>query len=81
MYVSTRTCCIHHNNGVTEVWHIEQFWVSYGRCTMTESPMGRSDGLSKRWAGYVLPARNTKIYAPLHAYWALMVVLPCLDHL
>ena len=36
---------------VTEVWHMAHFWVSYGRCTMTGSSMGRSEGLSRRWAG------------------------------
>ena len=53
---------------------------SYGRCTMPGSPMGRSEGLSRCWAGQVLPARNTKKNVPLHASRALMVVLPCLDH-
>ena len=65
---------------VTEVWHMAHFWVSYGRCTMPGSPMGRSEGLSRCWAGQVLPARNTKTNVPLHASRALMVVLPCLDH-
>ena len=36
---------------ITEVWHIAHFWVSYGRCTMPGSPIGRSEGLSRRWAG------------------------------
>ena len=36
---------------ITEVWHMAHFWVSYGRCTMPGSPMGRSEGLSRRWAG------------------------------
>ena len=36
---------------LTEVWHIAHFWVSYGRCTMPGSPMGRSEGLSRRWVG------------------------------
>ena len=40
MHVSTRTCYIHHKRGVTEVWHMAHFWVSYGRCTMPGSPMG-----------------------------------------
>ena len=57
------------------------FWVSYGRYTMLGSPMGRSEGFPRRWAGLVLPGRNTKKNAPLHASRALMVVLPCLDHL
>ena len=65
---------------VTEVWHMAHFWLSYGRCTMPGSPMGRSEGLSRCWAGQVLPARNTKKNVPLHASRALMVVLPCLDH-
>ena len=51
MHVSTRTCYIHHKRGVTEVWHMAHFWVSHGRCTMPASPMGRSGGLSRRWAG------------------------------
>ena len=51
MHVSTRTCYIHHKRGVTEVWHRAHFWVSYRRCTMTGSPMGRSEGLSRRWGG------------------------------
>ena len=81
MHVSTRTCYIHHKRGVTEVWHMAHFRVSNGRCTMPGSPMGRSDGLPRRWAGYVLPGRNTKKNAPLHASRVLMVALPCLDHL
>ena len=36
---------------VTEVWHMAHFWVSYGRCTMPGSPMGRSEGSSRRWTG------------------------------
>ena len=51
MHVSTRTCYIHHKRGVTEVWHMAHFWVSYGRCTMPGSPLGRSEGSSRRWTG------------------------------
>ena len=80
MHVSTRACYIHHKRGITEVWHMVHFWVSHGRCTMPGSPMGRSEGLSRRWACYVPPARNTKKNAPLHASRALIVVLLCLDH-
>ena len=36
---------------ITEVWHMAHFWVSYGRCTMPGSPMGRSEGLPRCWAG------------------------------
>ena len=36
---------------ITEVWHMAHFWVSYGRCTMPGSPMGRSEGSSRRWTG------------------------------
>ena len=36
---------------LTEVWHMAHFWVSYGRCTMPGSPMGRSEGYSRRWTG------------------------------
>ena len=36
---------------LTEVWHMAHFWVSYGKCTMPGSPMGRSEGLSRCWAG------------------------------
>ena len=36
---------------LTEVWHMAHFWVSYGRCTMPGSPMGRSEGLSRCWTG------------------------------
>ena len=32
----------------TEVWHMAHFWVSYGRCTMPGSPMGQSEGFSRR---------------------------------
>ena len=42
--------------------------------------MGNLEGSSRRWAGYVPPARNTKKNSPLHASGSLMVVLPCLDH-
>ena len=31
---------------LTEVWHMAHFWVSYGRCTIHGSPIGRSEGLS-----------------------------------
>ena len=34
-------------DGLTEVWHIAHFWVSYGRCAMPGSPMGWSEGLSR----------------------------------
>ena len=34
---------------VTEVWHMAHSWVSYGRCTMPGSPIGRSEGLYRRW--------------------------------
>ena len=61
---------------LTEVCHMAYIWVSYGRCTMPGSPMERSEGLRRRWAGEVLPGRNTKKNAPLHASRALMVVLP-----
>ena len=30
--------------GVTEVCHFGHFWLSYGRCAMSGSPMGRSEG-------------------------------------
>ena len=36
---------------VTEVSHMAHFWMSYGRCTMPGSPMGRSEGLPRRWTG------------------------------
>ena len=36
---------------LAEVCHWAHFWVSYGRCTMPGSPMGRSEGLSIRWTG------------------------------
>ena len=36
---------------ITEVWHMAHFWVSYGGCTMPGSPMGRSEGSSRRWTG------------------------------
>ena len=38
-------------SSITEVWHMAHFWVSYGRCTMPGSPMGRSEGSSRRWTG------------------------------
>ena len=34
IHVSTRTCHIHHKRRVAEVWHIAQFWVSYGICAI-----------------------------------------------
>ena len=37
--------------GVTEVGHMAHFRVSYGRCTMPGSPMGRSEGFSRCWTG------------------------------
>ena len=45
-YYYTCQCHIHHKRGVTEVWHIAHFWVSYGRCAMPGLPMGQSEGLS-----------------------------------
>ena len=50
IHVSTRTCHIHHKRGLTEVWHIACFWVSYGRCAMPGLPIGWSEGLSWQWA-------------------------------
>ena len=46
IHANTRTCHIHHKQGVTEVWHISHFWVSYGRYAMPRLPMGQS-GLSQ----------------------------------
>ena len=60
MHVSTRTCYIHHKRGVTEVWHMAHFWVSYGRCTMPGPIMGWSEGLYKHLEGQAFPASNTK---------------------
>ena len=40
-----------HLGLITEVWYMAHFWVSYGRCTMPGSPMGRSKGSSRRWTG------------------------------
>ena len=40
---------------LTEFGHMAHFWMSYDRCTMTGSPMGRSEGLPRRWTGQVLP--------------------------
>ena len=65
---------------LTAVLHMTHFWVVFGRCIMPGSPMGRSEGSSRRWTGKVLSARNTKKNPPLHASRTLMVVLPCLDH-
>ena len=36
---------------VTEFCHMAHFWMSYGRCTIPGSPMGRSEGLPRRWTG------------------------------
>ena len=36
---------------LTEFWHMAHFWMSYGRCTMPGSPMGRSEGLTRCWTG------------------------------
>ena len=38
IHASTRTCHIDNKRGVTEVWHIAHFWVSYGRCSMPGLP-------------------------------------------
>ena len=38
-------------NNLTEVWYMAHFWVSNGRCTVPGSPMGRSEGFPRRWAG------------------------------
>ena len=35
IHISTRTCHIQHKRGVTEVCHLGNFWLSYGRCTMS----------------------------------------------
>ena len=36
-------------DNAAEVWHIAQFWVSYGRCAMPGLPMGWSKSLSRQW--------------------------------
>ena len=36
---------------LTEFCHMAHFWMSYGRCTMPGSPMGRSEGLPRCWTG------------------------------
>ena len=36
---------------LTEFRHMAHFWMSYGRCTIPGSPMGRSEGLPRRWTG------------------------------
>ena len=46
IHISTRTCHIHHKRGVTEVCHFGHFWLSYGRCAMSGSPLGMLLGLS-----------------------------------
>ena len=46
IHSSTRTCHIHHRRGVTEVCHFGHFWLSYGRCDMSRSPLGMLLGLS-----------------------------------
>ena len=60
LHISTYYYTCQHKNmshppqeGVTEVWHIAHFWVSYGRCTMPRLPMGQSEGLSRQWADKV----------------------------
>ena len=42
-----------HGPGVelTEFCHMAHFWMSSGRCTIPGSPMGRSEGLPRRWTG------------------------------
>ena len=42
-------------NRLTEFLHMAHFWMSYGRCTMPGSPMGRSEGLPRLWTGQVPP--------------------------
>ena len=36
---------------LTEFCHMAHFWMSYGRCTIPGSPIGRSEGLPRRWTG------------------------------
>ena len=36
---------------LTEAWHMAHLLVSYVICTIPGSPMGRSEGLSRRLAG------------------------------
>ena len=36
---------------LTEFCHMAHFWMSYGRCTIPGSPMGRSEGLPRCWTG------------------------------
>ena len=43
--------------------------------------MGRAEGLFRQWADQMAQVVNTKNHAPLHAFGALMTVLPCLDYL
>ena len=37
--------------GSDRILHMAHFLMSYGRCTMPGSPMGRSEGLPRRWTG------------------------------
>ena len=66
--------------GVTEVWHIAHFWVSYGRFSM----------LDDLWDGKNFFGVISKLYgacekymkhAALQASGTLKAVLPCLDNL
>ena len=66
---------------MTQVWHIAHFCISYGRCAMPGSPMGCSEGLSRRWANYVAQVGSTKKHDYLHASGTLTAVLPCLGYL
>ena len=36
---------------LTEFWHMAHFMMSYGRCTIPGSPMGRSEEFPRRWSG------------------------------
>ena len=55
--------------GVTEVWHIAHFYVSYGRCSMLGLPMGWSEGKSRQWGDEMAQMVNTKNHAPFACFW------------
>ena len=57
IHISTRTCHTHHKRGVTEVCYLGHFWLSYGRCAMSGSPIGLLVVLLRRQTDQATPRK------------------------
>ena len=80
IHISTRTCHIHHKRRVTEVWHLGHFWLSYGRCAMSGSPLGMLLGLSWREADQATSSKNLPFFIYLGVFMALLLYTIWMSH-